>query len=327
MKTLFLTHYPHESHLAFAHAAGARVEILPLEWFVNLAKRMKFIASLIIPISFVLSLFVRFKEDVILVEGGTSFFTAVFLKCRRKGVKLVYMDIDMFFLNIRGDTRRPPFYIVFFLRSIDAVITYDTPLRHVPEIVKVPVHMITPFPKSAGHEFPARKNYGLYVGRLSPEKKIDRVLRFAAQCPYFEKFYVVGDGMLKRYVERASELNGKIVYAGRREDVGKYYRMCRFFIHIPDKEPYGCTPMEAALGGCYPIISGSVGVAHLFDRAFVVDDPDDFKEINVKMKSILDDEKRAGRLLRESIRKFPTRDASVDNFMRVFEEVKEELEA
>lgn len=326
MKTIFLSHDPHEAHLAFARAVGARVRVLPLKKYVLLSKQIPLVGYLIPFLSFLLSLTISSDEEMILVEGGTSLYTSVFLKWRNRKTKIIYMDVDLLFYDMRRKGKGRFGLIGLFTRQIDAVISDSNQNREfVPEYLQIPKHVCVPFPKKIRKNEGVRKSYGLYIGRLDPDKNIKRIISFGLQCPYFEKFIIIGDGAQRKYVEAISSKNRKLSYLGPQKDVEKYYNMCKFLVHIPDSDPHPCTTMEAALGGCFPLISKSTGTAYLFDDMFIVENPNNFKEINLKIKNILDNEKRAKKLLCNATKNFPTREKSVERFRNVFEKIVAEI--
>ena len=173
---------------------------------------------------------------------------------------------------------------------------------------------------------PARKPYGLYVGRLDPDKNIRRIIEFGLQCPYVETFIVAGDGVLRSYVEKAAQKNNKLLYVGRQKKVEDYYGLCTFLIHLPDHDPHPTTTMEAALGGCFPIISTGVGTRYLFDGLFIVNDPSNFAEINERIKHIVENEAEARRLLGKDASRIPTKEKALAVFREAFFELVNEIQ-
>lgn len=319
MKTLFLLHHSQESLIDLAHAINARIKIIPLYKYVILIKKYNFLCIFYPFLSLIYSFFIKVTEDILFVEGGSSLYVGAALKMRNRKLKLIYLDSDLLFYDIVKFNKTPSFSLKFSLKMIDAAISLSGQNKeYITKFLNTPIEICPPHPKEVKKENVTRKNYGLYLGRLDVEKNIKRIIDFAIQCPYFERFIIVGYGMLKGYIEEKCRKYKKLIYFGRKEDTSTYYSECKFFIHIPDAEPYGCTVLEAAICGCYPIMSKGVGVKYLFDKIFIISDPDNFSEINERIKYILDNEKEADRLLKESIPKIPTKEQALQNFKNKF---------
>ncbi len=323
MKTLFLSHCPHEVHLEFAKSIGAKIKITHLNWFVLLYKKIPLISYFYPSLSFLYSLFISSQEDILLVDGGSSLYLAAFLKLRNPKIKIIYLDGDMIFYYLnKQSTLTDNFRLSFFFRKIDGIISVSEQNKKLAlKYVNVPVEVVNPYPKQIKKIDIKRKNYGLYVGRLDPDKDIKRILGFGLQCPYFEKFIIVGDGAYKGYIKRISKQNKKIIYMGQRKDVDKFYNESKFLIHIPDYDPHPCTTMEAAMCGCFPIISAGTGTNYLFDKMFIVEDSNNFNEINEKIKNILDNAGKARKLLKQSVKKFPTKEKAIKIFENSFNKI------
>lgn len=322
MKILLLLHHPQHALIDFAYGINGRIKIIPFYKYVMLIKKYNFLCAFYPLLSFIYSLFINADEDILFVEGGSSLYIGAFLKMRNRKLKLVYLDSDLFFYDIVKLGKTPSFSLRFSLKMIDAVISLSEQNKgYITKFLNVPIEICPLHPKKVEREKITRKNYGLYLGRLDPEKNIKRIIDFAIQCPYFERFMIVGYGMLERYVKKMSKKNKKPIYLGKREDISRYYSECKFLIHIPDSEPYGCTVLEAALCGCYPIMSEGVGVKYLFDKMFIINDPTNFDEINKRIKYILDNEQKANELLKESISKIPTKEQTLENFRDKFKKI------
>jgi glycosyltransferase involved in cell wall biosynthesis len=318
MKTLFLSHNPHEVHLEFAKSINAKIKITNLDWFVWLYKKISFVGYFYPIISLIFSFFIKVKEDILLVDGGSSLYLAVFLKLKNPRIKIIYLDGDLSFYKYNLNKSPAKKLQLFFFKKIDAVISVSEKNKEYAKFLNIPIEVVNPYPKQIEKTNIERKNYGLYVGRLDPDKDVKRIVEFGLQCPYFEKFIIIGDGVYRRYIQNLSQKNKKLIYLEQREDVAKFYSECKFLVHIPDYDPHPCTTMEAALCGCFPIISKGIGTDYLFDDIFIVTNPEDFKEINEKVKYILENEKKAKKLLTELTKKFPTKKEAIKNFKKSF---------
>ena len=102
------------------------------------------------------------------------------------------------------------------------------------------------------------------------------------------------------------------------EELSKYYSQCKFFIHLADFDPHPCTIMEAILCGCFPIVSKSTGSNYLLTKDFIIENSDNFKEINEKIKNILNNEKKSKKILEKAKKQILTKEQSANNFKKAF---------
>ncbi len=325
-KILFLSHSPHKVHLEFAKQINARIKIIPFDRFIKTSKRYPFLKCLHPLISFFYSLTLKFKEKIILVDGGSSLYIAFFLKLYHPKIKVIYLDADLFILNLKKANFLERAFKKLILKCVDGVISVSQMnKKETSVILNVPIEICNPYPARVEPIKMERKNYGLYVGRLDPDKNIKRILQVGLACPYFEKMIIIGEGALENYIKAESEKYDKLRYLGTKENVGRYYSQCKFLIHLPDKDPHPCTTMEAAQCGCFPIISRGVGTNYLFDDIFIVKNPDDSTEINEKIKYILEHEEEMRKLLEKSILKIESKEQSLKNFKDKFENILNKL--
>lgn len=327
MKVLFLSHCPHEVHLEFAKSIKARIKITGLNHFVLLSKNIFLIGYLYPIISFIYSFFIKVKEDILLVDGASSLYLATFIKLKNPEIKIIYLDGDIAFYKYNKSKRLFKKIQKFFFKKIDAVISVSKSNKeHISKNINVPIKIVSPYPKQIKKLNINKENYGLYIGRLDADKNIKRIVQFGLQCPYFDKFFVIGEGTCRKYIERYVKKNRKIEYLGFTKNIDKFYNKCKFLIHIPDYDPHPCTTMESALCGCFPIISANTGTNYLFDKSFIINNPDNFEEINKRVKFIIDNENEAKKLLNKSIKKFPTKKYSIQSFKKTFNEIIKNLQ-
>lgn len=94
----------------------------------------------------------------------------------------------------------------------------------------------------------------IYAGRLSPEKNIDLLLEvFQHLDPTLFHLVVVGDGPLRKRVERLSQKLPNLTYLGylqKEEDLAKVYASCDIFVSTSTGETYGLAFLEAQACGC-----------------------------------------------------------------------------
>lgn len=327
MKVLFLSHSPHEVHLNFSKEVQSRIKILPFDKFVQMTKIYPFLGYIYPLISLIYSFFIKTNENILFVDGGSSLYLAAFLKLRYRNIKIIYLDSDLLFYDLRNRSRIIKKIIMFFIKKIDGVISVSIKnKKYISQFLNVPIEICNPYPRNVKKKKIARKNYGLYVGRLEPDKNIKRIIDFGLKCPYFEKFIVLGDGALKSHVRAISKKSDKICFVDKTPDVEKYYNQCKFLVHIPDYDPFPCTTMEAALCGCFPIISKEVGTSKLFDNMFVVSDPDNYDEINRKVKYIISHERQAAKSLKNTTSKIPNKEQSLKYFRNAFQDIMRKIQ-
>lgn len=325
MRILFISCSPHRVHKEFAKSINAKTKIVPFQIFFELEKKFKFLGLIFPLIALIYSFFIKVEEDVLFVEGSGILYIGAFLKIKKPTLKIIYLDADTAFFDI-VKYKKNPFLFKIPLKTIDGIISVsERNKEYSSKYVKAPIKVALPFPKNVKKEKIKRKNFGIYVGRLDPDKEIKKVIKFALQCPYFEKFIILGDGVYKNYVKKISRKYSKIDYLGYKENLDRYYSVCKFLIHLTDADTFPCTVMEAALCGCYPIISKKVGVSKIFNKIFLLENPDNFDEINNKIEYILKNEKKARELLKKSSSEIPDKKTSISNFQSKFNELLKEL--
>lgn len=304
--------------MEFVRSIGAKTKVLPLGILISLIKKYPFLGRLYPYVSLIYSFFIKVDEDILLVDGGSCIYTAAHLKKRVRNIKLIYLDNDTIFYNVHKKTTEKE-NLKFFLDSIDGIISdSEQNKRYSMELVNVPIEVCRPYPSPVKKQRIQRENYGLYVGRLDPDKNIERMVQFWLQCPFVEKLVILGSGTQEDYVKKMAKLHKKIIFLGKRDDVEKYYSQCKFLVHINDYDPHPRTTMEAAMCGCFPIISKGIGTRYLFDDIFVVNNPNDFAEINLHMQYIVKNEGMARELLRQSTEKMPTQESACKAFHKAF---------
>jgi glycosyltransferase involved in cell wall biosynthesis len=110
----------------------------------------------------------------------------------------------------------------------------------------------------------------LYVGRLAPEKRVDRLIdavgRLQASWPDLV-LALVGDGPDRALLERraASAAPGRVLFAGRQEGEGlaAWYRLGSVFALVSEYEPFGAVVNEALVAGMPVVCSDRAGARAL----------------------------------------------------------------
>ncbi len=101
-------------------------------------------------------------------------------------------------------------------------------------------------------------DHALYLGRLAPEKGLERLLRWWQPIDY--PLHIVGRGE-PAYVERLKQIASRQVrffapVSG--EGVAAAYQACRFVVYMPFEEELGIVPLEA-MGAAKPVIVSNEG--------------------------------------------------------------------
>ena len=128
----------------------------------------------------------------------------------------------------------------------------------------------------------------LVVARLSPEKRIDRVIRVLTRISDAH-VYIVGTGALKaELVSLASSLGvgERTHFLGWRDDVRPYYQYAHVFVNASRYEGYGMALLEAALSGC-PIVTTDVGIARELPKELCAITSDDTVAITSTVRAQL----------------------------------------
>ena len=94
----------------------------------------------------------------------------------------------------------------------------------------------------------------LYVGRLSPEKNIDLLLEVMSMLDTaFFHFILVGDGPLRKKVEKFAKSYPHVTYLGyisEEEKLAELYASAEVFLSASCSETYGLSFLEAQACGC-----------------------------------------------------------------------------
>ena len=316
---LFLSHDPHFAHLTFAKSINAKIKIIPFKKYISLSKKIKILFYFYPFLSFVYALFLKTKEKTLLVDGSSSFYVAVFLKILKKAKKIVYLDGDSFFYYLQKRKKLTNYFVKFLVKFIDAIISVSSLSKnYASKFSNAPIKIVYPFCKKIKKMNVKRENYGLFLGRLDPEKNIKKIINFALNCPYFEEFWIVGEGVFENYVKKISKRFPKIKYFGKQKNVDFFYNKCKFLIHISEFDPFPCVPLEAAQAYCFPFISENCGNKDFFDEFFIIKNLDDFQEMNNKIKLILEDEEKYKKILEKTIQKIPKKEKQIKKFINYF---------
>ncbi len=142
-------------------------------------------------------------------------------------------------------------------------------------------------------QIPANAPLVLFVGSGFRRKGLDRLLALW-QSPKLAESYllVVGaDARLAQYRARAEALApGRIVFAGRQEDVENYYAAADLVALLSLQEAFGNVVLEALAAGTPVLVSREVGAAEILEGGLaegIVEAPEDRNELAQRVLGLL----------------------------------------
>lgn len=145
----------------------------------------------------------------------------------------------------------------------------------------------------------AENNALLYVGRISRNKRIDKLIEAIAilkkDIPDV-KLYVIGEdweGILENLKDLAKKRNAEnnVIFLGRidkREEIAEYYSKAKFFVSASEYEGFGISVLEAMAAGCIVIVNDIEAFREFVgdgENGFIVDysDPEKAAEIILEL--------------------------------------------
>ncbi|MBS3132746.1 glycosyltransferase family 4 protein [Candidatus Woesearchaeota archaeon] len=119
----------------------------------------------------------------------------------------------------------------------------------------------------------------LYLGRVTLQKGPDYFIEAAKRVLEKEpdaRFIVAGSGDMEgKVIEKAARLgiSDKVFFTGflRKHDIAKAYSMASLYVMPSVSEPFGLTPLEAAINRTPVLISKQSGVSEVFKNCLRVD--------------------------------------------------------
>jgi glycosyltransferase involved in cell wall biosynthesis len=261
-----------------------------------------------------------FEPDIVQLNGGRTvkYGAALGHLVRGRTWAIVYRNIGDPNYWVRGPFKRFAYSIGVF-GSVDGIISLSegssaafrdkfgvrAPLEVVPNGVSPT--SLQPMRDRA----PVRLELGtsptapvvLYVGNLSPEKRVDRLLagfsRARAQAPE-ARLWILGEGQERSSLDRAIERLGLetcVVFVGQTQDVASYYAAADVFALTSDTEGIPGVLLEAAFLGL-PIVATDVGLVRecvLDGESALLARPNEVS-VGVALGRLLRDEGLRGRL-------------------------------
>jgi len=117
------------------------------------------------------------------------------------------------------------------------------------------------------------------VSRISPEKKLDKILKIMDNLPY--PHYLIGFSGDKLYLEKIrTQLKKTKIILDAPEDVkNDYLRRAKIFLNTSENEPFGLVIVEAMAYGVLPIAHKSGGPSEILPREFLYSDEKEAEEL------------------------------------------------
>jgi len=201
----------------------------------------------------------RTKEfDVINLPGYNALYCWALLPWLKLKGKKVITTVDS---NIYDRTRTPlkEFIKRFYLKFTDLVFCYGTLQVEYLESLGVPKHKIHIRRQATGnsklkelYKPGIKENSILYVGRLSKEKNLERLIMAVGKMDIGNwKLDIVGTGVEEDHLKKVVRENkfSNIVFHGGKSytDVIEYYSRSKIFVLPSTSEPWGLVVHEAML--------------------------------------------------------------------------------
>jgi glycosyltransferase involved in cell wall biosynthesis len=151
----------------------------------------------------------------------------------------------------------------------------------------------------------------LHVGRLDPDKYVERVLQAAAQVMEGNNAHllIVGDGVRKSALMNLSEslgISDRVHFTGfisTKQGLPELYRIARLFINASEIETQGLVLLEAAASGL-PIVAVRAScipeIVHDGVNGFLAE-PGDVEGLSRGMNALLSDENKVEQMGRASL--------------------------
>lgn len=133
----------------------------------------------------------------------------------------------------------------------------------------------------------------LYVGRLSPEKNVELLIRAVNAIEKDYEFLIVGGGAEREKLEKLSKGNSKIKFLGpkTKEELVDIYRAGDVLVLPSNTESYGVVLLQASAAGCALIATKTTGATKLINdgQNGLLVDIDDEKGLRGSIEKLLSD--------------------------------------
>ncbi len=166
----------------------------------------------------------------------------------------------------------------------------------------------------------------LYVGRLSKEKNLHRLIKIyekAKQNHPNIKLIVVGDGPYKRELKNQAANLKDLIFTGvlKGEQLAKAYASCDLFIFPAKYETFGNVVLEAQASGLPAVVSNSGGPQEIIipDETGYICDPDNIVQFTHAITRLHDDHALLEKMRKAARKNAETRfnpQTIIDNFYK-----------
>lgn len=129
----------------------------------------------------------------------------------------------------------------------------------------------------------------LFVGSGFERKGVRYLIQAVEALPELVTVLIVGKGSEEQFRDLIKRQ--KIKFCGPQRDIEKYYAAADIFVFPTIYEPFGNVHLEAAASGLPVITTGNSGAAEIIEQGvngFVVERPEDYREIAEKIRILLD---------------------------------------
>ena len=149
------------------------------------------------------------------------------------------------------------------------------------------VEVIPPGVDSTFLELPLRTGaYGLYVGRLAPEKGVERLLRWSAPLDLELRLAGAGDASYVDYLRTLAGPRVRFLGGLTGQALLDAYRQARFVVFLPHEEEFGLAVLEAKAAGKPVVASPEGGLPELVrpdETGYLVSDADQYRAVTRRL--------------------------------------------
>jgi glycosyltransferase involved in cell wall biosynthesis len=218
----------------------------------------------------------RFRNayQCLLVVGGSGLQLAAWIKLFNPRVKLIYLNIDPLFYELRTKNRMKQAYLSWLASKIDAVISNSCLVeREIRRYVRCPSVVVEPFVRAvrARKPMPDRFVNLCFLGRLNREKQPRLVLDAFALVKKRNpraRLTFIGDGPLKAALERRAPSG--VTFTGYLDNPAPLLATCGILVQPSMFESFGLSVLEAILCGAVPIVTRTMGVAERLPEELLI---------------------------------------------------------
>ncbi len=159
----------------------------------------------------------------------------------------------------------------------------------------------------------------LYVGRLSPEKNVEMLIRAVKSLKSDLELEIVGDGPEEARLKRMAEGDRRIKFLGPKsyEELISMYQGADIFVLPSHTESFGKVLIEAGAAGCALVATRTPGAVSIIDdgESGILVEVDDQKSLERALKKLLRDKifrEKLSRAASEMAQKYDAEEAIVN---------------